>query len=243
MRKGPLPFRYVFLITFVIFNLFTFQGLWIINKGIEPTLMAIAETRIAQMATLAINEAIKSYTAEELNLDNLVLIEKDTEGQITTIGWNAPIVQLLLNHTTKNVQDYLHAVEKGNMPPPDLNSEEIAAYNDPSKKGVIAEIPLGQATNNILLANLGPVIPVRFSVIGDVNTDMRKKVTEYGINNVLVELSIHIEVDIRVTIPFASDTVTVTSDIPVDIRTIQGEVPYFYNSGEGGEPSIEAPLP
>lgn len=242
-RKGPLPFRYVFVITFIIFILVTFQGLWIINKGIQPTLMAIAEQKTRQIATLAINEAVNKKIAEDLDIENLVVIEKSEEGRVASIGWNPTIMQRVLRETTKNVQDYLSDIEKGKVPTPGVPSDVEIETTDPNKKGVVVEIPLGLATNNVLLSNLGPVVPVRFRVIGNVNSDVTKNITEVGINNYLIELYIHVEVNVQVTIPFETNTAIVSTDVPIDIRAIQGEVPYFYNSGEGGEPSIEAPLP
>lgn len=244
-RKGPLPFRAVFIITFIIFVLFTFQGLWIINKGIQPTLMSIAESRAHQFATLAINEALKQKIAEDQRqIENLVIIEKSEDGRVSTVGWNTEVMRNFLWESTKTVQDYLNAVERGEIPVSRITDDpRLNSTDEKSSSGIIAEIPLGQATRNVLLANLGPVIPVRFSMVGDASSDVIKKVTEHGINNVLIELYILIKVNIQVVIPFETRVITVTTDIPIDIRNIQGEVPYFFNSGEGGEPSIEAPLP
>ncbi len=239
-RRGPLPFRTVFIITFVIFTLFTFQGLWIINKGIEPTLMSIAESKAEQFATLAINEALREKIAEsDQQIEDLVFVEKSEDGRVSTIGWNTAQIRSFLWESTQVVQDYLHAIERGEIPPSRLSGEHVTTDH----RGVIAEIPLGQATGNVLLANLGPKIPVRFSMVGEVNTDVTDEMTKHGINNVLIKLFVHVVVKIQVIIPFESKVITVSTNIPIDIRNIQGEVPYFYNSGEGGEPSIEAPLP
>lgn len=243
-RRGPLPFRTVFILAFFIFVLFTFQGLWIINKGIQPTLMSIAESRTEQFATLAINEALRKKIAEDnAQIEDLVIIEKSEDGRVSTVGWNTEVMRDFLWESTQTVQDYLNAIERGEIPLSSLPRDQQQEGTTNGNNGVIAQIPLGQATGNVLLANLGPVIPVRFSIVGDVNSDVIKKITEHGINNVLIELFIHVKVNLQVIIPFESRMTTVTTNIPIDIRNIQGEVPYFYNSGSGGEPSIEAPLP
>ncbi|MCD8502072.1 MAG: hypothetical protein LRY71_10840 [Bacillaceae bacterium] len=57
-RKGPLPFRYVFLISFIIFCVMTVQGLYLVERGIRPTLLDIAQTETQRIATLAINDAV-----------------------------------------------------------------------------------------------------------------------------------------------------------------------------------------
>ena len=55
-RKGPLPFRYVLLLTFLFFMLSTGVGLWLINREIEPTLMKYAEAQTKEIATLVNSE-------------------------------------------------------------------------------------------------------------------------------------------------------------------------------------------
>ncbi|OEH93963.1 sporulation protein YunB [Bacillus solimangrovi] len=235
-RRGPLPFRYVFLITFITFIILTFQGLWIINEGIKPALLNIAEAKTQQIANKAINQAFNKKLAEDLNVDQLVFIEKDSTGKVTSIGWNQRVVSTVLRETTYRVQEYLTQVEEGNIPdtgmPPDIDIE----VDDPEKRrqGIVYEMPLGQATNNALLANLGPKVPVRFTAIGSVRPDVREEITSYGINNAKFKVFIHVEVDLRVVIPFAAKATTVSADIPVDIRIIQGDVPYLYNSGGSG---------
>ncbi len=205
--------------------------------------MSIAESKTHQIATMAINEAVYNKLLEDENIEELVIIEKSEDGRVSTIGWNTAVMRSFLKEVTNTVQTYLHDIEEGIVPPPALSPDEGQVPSKSKQKGVIVEIPLGQATQNVLLANLGPVVPVRLSVVGDVNTDVVKNLTEWGINNMLLELFILVEVNVRVTIPFESSTVKVSTQIPLDIRGIHSEVPYFYNTGEGGEASIEAPLP
>lgn len=241
-RKGPLPFRYVFLFTFLIFILFTFQGLWLVNKGIQPTLMDIAKIETRRLATLAINDAVNKKMAEEINPGELVFIQKDENGQIAGIGWNATIVNSLLAQVTNRVQQNLKKIEEGKTAELGL-AGDVEIQQDQETSGIIKRIPLGQATNNALLANLGPKIPVRLMAVGDVQSTFNKKITDYGINNTLVEISVKVTVSMQVVIPFATETATVSTNIPVDIRLIQGDVPYFYNSGDGGmTPSFSAPI-
>ena len=49
-------------------------------------------------------------------------------------------------------------------------------------------------TGSSLLYNLGPKIPVKLSLVGDVVTGFSTDVTEYGINNALIKLMIDVKV-------------------------------------------------
>jgi sporulation protein YunB len=239
-RRGPLPFRYVFIISFIIFILLTVQGLWIIEKGIKPALLSIAETRVNQIATSAINDAINKQIAERIDVEELTVIEKDNNGMITSVDFNPKVVTRVLSEATIRVQNNLRRVENGELDQLGMIDDvEIERdMSEPRPPGIVHNIPLGQATKNTLLANLGPKVPVRFTPIGSVKSDVVKKITEYGINNALLEISIHIEVSVKVVIPFATDTAIVKTDIPVAVRIIQGGVPQFYNNGSSNSPTM-----
>lgn len=70
-RGGPLPFRYVMIITFLFFMISTGFGLWIINKGLKPTLLAYAETQTSRIGTLVINKAINKKIADVLDIADI----------------------------------------------------------------------------------------------------------------------------------------------------------------------------
>ncbi|WP_078414201.1 sporulation protein YunB [Priestia abyssalis] len=241
-RKGPLPFRYVFLLTFVFFMLSTAAGIWMINRGIEPTLMSYAETQTKRIASLVISKAINKKVAEELDANELIKIETDDKGEIATIDINTAIVNRVLAQTTHLVQANLKEAEKGNLAMLEIPTDiEIETDEKLRQQGIVYQIPLGQATNNALLGNLGPLIPVKFNAIGDVRSDAKEVIEPFGINNALIKVFIEVEVNVQVIIPFATRVATVKTNIPVAMRVIQGKVPDFYNSGGDSSPSIEIP--
>lgn len=249
-RNGPPPLKHVFAATFIFFLISTFLSLWIINKGIEPTLMEIAETRTKQFAREAINEAVSKRIAEDLQTEQLVKIEKDAQGNVVQMDWNTVVVNRVLRNTTYRVQNYLKMLEKGDVPKAgtpldvEVDPDEPLEEDDIEENPALIRIPVGQATNNTLLANLGPKVPVHFQFIGDVQSNVQKEITEYGINGAFFNISIHIVANVRVVIPFSTRTATVETDIPVYFGTVQGEVPNFYN-GIGGEqqnPTFSIPI-
>ena len=42
-------------------------------------------------------------------------------------------------------------------------------------------VPFGRVTNNALLGNIGPDIPIDFTTIGHVNTDIKQKLNRMGL--------------------------------------------------------------
>ena len=64
--------------------------------------------------------------------------------------------------STKKIQENLKKLELGII---DENNEE-------NKNGVVLKIPSGEITNNFLLNNLGPKIPVKLKILGNMNTNV-----------------------------------------------------------------------
>jgi sporulation protein YunB len=242
-----MPFRHVFVFSVLMFIGVTVWGLWIINKGIKPVLLNIAEIKAKQIATYGINYGIKKkevhdmkrYMQQEgVGSDQMIHVEKNNDGEITAINYNTYIIAKLLTGTTQDVQEYLRSIEEGTRPIYNINNQvEIVE----KEKGVFAHIPLGQATNNVILSNLGPQVPVKFEVVSNVTTDIKKEMEQIGINNVFITLSIHVEVEVQVVIPFGTKPVKVKADIPIASDFFPGKVPLYWGGNGGNNASIVLP--
>ena len=79
-----------------------------------------------------------------------------------------------------------------------------------------------------MFSNIGPKILINLKIVGNVTSGIVTDVKEYGINNSLVTLSVEIEVELMVVLPFSSDYVSFIYYIPIAIKLIQGKVPQVY---------------
>ncbi len=245
-KRKPKSLGQILMLTFVVFVCSLILSVWVIDKGIEPTLIDIAERKTSQFAREAINEAVSKRIVDDLQVEDLIQIEVDGQGEIVSIGWNAVVVNRVLRNTTFRVQNFLKRIERGEITPEDsldfdVDDEIVIQEDTVEEHRAIVRIPIGQATGNTLLANLGPQVPVHFSVVGDVQSDFKREITEYGINNAKVDLSINIQANVQIVIPFSTTTTVVETDIPVYVGVIPGKVPNFYSSGGDSGPNIAIP--
>ena len=133
---------------------------------------------------------------------------------------------------TSLVELNLRAVEEGKIDMLELPDNSLSDYNmNLLEKGIIVEVPLGIITNSSLLYNIGPKIPVKLSLVGDVVTGFSSEVVEYGINNALLKLMIDIKVDTKIILPIVSDQITIDCSIPIAMKVIQGKIPSYYIDG------------
>jgi sporulation protein YunB len=234
--KGPLPFSYVLLLSFVLFLISTIVGLWILNASIKPTLMKFAQMKTEKIANLII-DLPKTMDINEI----IETVPAGTSGVVTT-KFNTELINRAMGETSDLVMNNLNNIEQGNLQKlegmTDIDFDQDASRIE---KGIVYHIPLGQATNNSLLSNLGPNIPIRFHAVGDVNADVHFIMKEYGINNVYVQVMISIEATVQIIVPFATKVTTLIQEYPLAAGLIQGKVPNFYNKGSSVSPSITLP--
>lgn len=229
------------MISFIIFLGLTVWGLWLINEGIKPTLMAYAVTKTQNVATKVINTAVNKQVKEhQQNNLHFVTLKYNGDGNVSSAVINTADVNMFETTTTNQVISYLKTLENGKMEE-HLNSEGIQIQAD--KKGpLITTIPLGLATKNSLLANLGPQVPVRFQVIGNVKSTLKDTVEAIGINTINIRVYVHVTVDVRAIIPFATKPKEVAANVPITNVTFPANVPLYYGgNGNGNAPSIVLP--
>src|SRR5690625_2573565 len=229
LTKGsPPPIKHILMVTLILFFILIFFSIWIIDKGIKPPLMAIAEQKTIEFATRTINSAVKS--TENMSFDDLIDINMDNNGNVSTLGWNSTAVNRALRMATERAEYFLYGMNKGetiDIDDPDLNPIEFGdsvgdlAAKDPT----VVEIPLGQATGNTLLANLGPKIPVHFEIVGSLESDVIHEVKEFGVNAALIEIFIPVSVNVQIVIPFTTSIAELSTKVFIDTRVIMGDEP------------------
>lgn len=234
-RRGPLPFKYVFLLSFMFFLLFSAISLWIVNKNITPSLMAVANTRARQFASDAINDAISKKVTDNIDINKLI-ITHTSDGEVS-YSFNPQIYNRVIADSTQRVEQYLSYVETGNISKLKSFKNDYSNLYTNESGGVIYKIPIGVATKTALFANIGPKIPVRYEILGDVTSDIQTAVRETGINNTYLEINLVIKVKMNVIIPYLTKETDLTKVIKIGDLFVQGKVPQYYNqSGNNGMP-------
>lgn len=229
-KKSNIIGKSLFLL--IIILLCTFITIKIFDSRIKPVLLSYAESKTRKLTTLIINRTVTKQVTLNMDTNKLYNIEKNNNGEIEIINFNSVEVNKISNSITNLVQLNLKAVEEGNVDLLELPDNSLQDFDkEKMRKGIIYEIPFGAITNISMLSNLGPKIPVKLFLVGDVETGIRSDLKEYGINNALLEINVTIKVTCRINMPFISDLVQVENEVPLVIKIIQGKVPEYYLNG------------
>ena len=82
--------------------------------------------------------------------------------------------------------------------------------------------------NNVFLNDLGPKIPIKINIVGNALTNLKTKITDYGLNNALVEIYINITINEQILTPVAQDSLKTSYNFLIMSSIINGKVPSFY---------------
>jgi len=225
------------LLSFVFFIFSTALGLWIVNIGIKPTLISYAESQTNKIAPAVINKAVHDVIPNVKNMNEVADILPSG-----AVVFKTDIINKTQAELSRAIQYNLKQAEKGNLEELEAETGIQIDYQKSSEgEGIVYSFPIGQATKNALLGNLGPRIPIRFTVVGSVYTNVEHKVEQYPINNLYVSVIIPIEVSVQIIIPFGSKKTVVKQEVPLAMGVFPLDVPDFYNSNEKTNPSIQIP--
>lgn len=190
------------LIGFLAIIIYTF---WIVESHLKPTLMAIAESKTASIATQVINNVISEKIVHSVDPQTLLTVKVDNQGRVVFIQPNTAEFSKLATNTTIKVQEALD----------NMNQEKI-------------EIPMGQVFGSQLLASLGPKITVNVIPVGNVQSNILDKFEQAGINQTRHTIYLASTAQIRIVVPLVSKIVNVSAQVPVTEYVVVGEVPSTY---------------
>ncbi|MBD3917216.1 sporulation protein YunB [Paenibacillus sp. PR3] len=192
-----------------------------IDRHLGPPLMTVAELRVKQIATQAINKAISEQVANKSDFEQLIDWKTNNSGKVSGFMLNYAEHMRITSQTISTVQQTLDSV--GNIP---------------------EHIPIGQAFGSTFISSYGPRVPVHFEPIGTVKVDLNTRQQDAGINMILVEVYIRIEAEVSIIIPFDTKPEKVITEIPVSYLLVVGDVPMYYYDNKGqpvGQSAAQAP--
>lgn len=214
-----------------------------IHKKVSPILMEYAELQAGKIATYIIRQSVNEEVTKEINVDDLFIITKDDNGNIKAMDFNPLSVNKLLNKITETVNDYLTNLESTEFDKIELPTSISSSFsNSKEGRGLVFEIPSGAVFKNSILSNVGPKIPVKLTLVGDIDSDIKTKVTNYGINNALIEVNVYIHVVEQVILPISTKKINVKMNIPLAVKLVQGEIPEYYLNGSQAQSSLSVPV-
>lgn len=202
-KKKSLKKKIFIIILLIIIN--SLLLIYYISNKVMPTIMITSKNIIKETGMTIISENVSDKIISILDKEELFYIEKDINGNIESIDYNTKVVNEILKEVS------------------------IVSYNnfkkyEKEKDGVITYVPIFSGSKNIFFSNLGPKVPIKLILDGNVVTSLQTDVREYGYNSALIEISVRIEANTEVVLPFKSTNEKIVNIVPVSIKIVEGDV-------------------
>lgn len=193
------------LMLFILIILFSLIMVYYISNKVMPSLLIYTENIVKEEGITLVSENITDKVINILDKEDLFYMDKDNEGNIESIDYNSKVVNEIIKESSEVVQDNFNKYKNEN-------------------NNIIAYVPVFSGSNNIFLENLGPKVPIKLVLDGNVITSLETNVKEYGYNSALIEISIRIEANVEVILPFKTKKEKIVNNIPISIKIVQGNI-------------------
>ena len=172
--KERLKRKYYILITFLI-SLFLFIIIFsLYSKKLNPKLNDYIDFLVKDEIYKKVIKSNNFITNEEVN--DILYIDKNKSNEIVYLDYD-------IDKTYKLLNKYIDSLKKDNS------------------KSKILTVPFFIASDNIIISSLGPKIKFKYEIIDNVKGKIKTKVTDFGVNNALVEMYFELEIGYLVVIP------------------------------------------
>lgn len=206
-----------FKVLVVIFCFLIVGVLIYFQRNVTRVLISISEATIRSITTVAVNDAIYYTLNDTIRYEDLISIERDEGGNVTSITTDSLKINRIARDTAYLSQENLNTM---------------------SAEGIM--VPLGALTGIEALAGFGQPINLKIIPISNVECRFVSKFKEAGINQTLHSLYLEIVSDISIILPSKSTNLASTIEVLICESVIVGKIPdiYLQASWIGGDKSL-----
>ena len=216
--KKNIKYFSILIIISIFVTVINMFNWYIIN--ITPKINILVKSKLEKVSYEIITNRINTELINENNLKDVLIITKNKEGEILTVDYNLERAYRVNNMINDSIRKSIYDLENGI-----LESSEFML----GKNSMYINVPFFSGSNYTILSVIGPKIPIKISFIGTVITNLKTKITSYGLNNVLNELYVTVEIKELITSPITREENILKYDILIDASMINGRIPSFYN--------------
>ena len=222
---------YIFIVLLIII------GTILIYKNfsdkIDNKVLSMIRDKMDVINASIINRAITSDVLLNINIDDVLIVNKNNNEEIILLDFNMNNSYNILRNIISNLEDSILNVQQGNLDDLFFEDDDII-----SKDGFLIKFPLGMVSNYTFLNNLGPRIPLKVQIGGSVVAGFETKITDYGINNSLIQVFVKCNLTEKVFFPLNVKKINFEYEFLVASKIIQGKIPNYY----GGALNSKSPM-
>lgn len=173
-----------------------------------------------------LNQLIITHSTTDSHYDDLLIIERNADDEIDLLEFDMVKVNQLATQIVLELENIYTAIEEGHYQAKDDSYYEKRIENI-ARSGIISNISISTLINVPSL--FSPSIAICYKHLSSISSSVNKSIENYGINHVIVELSIEINMNLTMIYPFFEQYDSYTITIPILLEIFPGQVPLIYN--------------
>lgn len=183
-----------------------------------PLLVSYTEIKMNDYLENVASNYQKLITETE-NLE-LLKVKENVKGEIIGMDYDLNKIYTISAHLTEYLNNHLKNYDE-------LSSDLKKDFKT-SESSILFLIPFGQLLNNVYFSQIGPKIPVIINLENSVFTNVSTKVTDYGLNNALLNVVLEVKLGYQIITPLQEEKKTLEYELLISSSVIEGKVPNFY---------------
>ncbi len=183
-----------------------------------PLLLSYTEIKMNDYLESIASDYEKIMTETE-NL-NLLEVKENKNGEIIGMDYDLNKVYTISAHLTEYLNHHLKNCDE-------LSSTLKKDFRM-NESSLLFLVPFGQLLDNVYLSQIGPKIPVIVNLENSVFTNVSTKVTDYGLNNALLNVVLKVRLGYQIITPSQKEKKTLEYELLISSSVIEGKVPNFY---------------
>lgn len=207
MIKTKIKRRYFILIHIVLIFFLCFCLLLVYSNKTSKKISLFANKYYEKQINIKLNTILKNVS-NEVDTE-ILIIHKNNNDEIISADYDIKKTYELIDR---------------------LTSKLTKTVNKDDLKANIITVPFFVASNNVFLNNYGPKIKVKMYYMDTIIANIKTKITDYGMNNALVEAYIVISLDGKLITPLGQDEKKNTYELLISSKIINGRVPTLYGN-------------
>lgn len=203
LRKRKKSTAKIYIISTCIILLSLFLVLtYYFDKIVTPTVRLVASTEMRAQTTEIINRNVLEIYSKNFDYNDLIKVEKDSEGNIIMIKADTMNMNRIANEVVLKSQKEI---------------KEIGAIG--------VDMPIGYITKSNIFSHMGPKVKVKMEHQGVMETSYDSSFESAGINQTRHKIYVNFSCKINVIMPFTHNEIEVKNVTPIAETIIVGKVP------------------
>lgn len=202
-NKIDLVLISIFIITLILLHFY--------DRNLKVKMLDITESKMEELTNMYIK---KNIIYEEIDLNKLLIINKNNKGEIIYIDVDTNYANKILNDVSSAIQNSIFELEG--------NDEIILKTKDDS---LYIELPLGISLNGLLFSNVGPKVPIKLDLYEYSFGTIETKIEDYGLNNAMLKVYLYIDLEQKIIIPYTEKKMIKRYEALLASRIINGSIP------------------